>query len=120
MPDLTLGDHYGQFGLELENARGVLAGIKRYVLVDEQGRRKRAYHALPGIRPSDDLLLALYSQILPQTSATVRTRERPIRLRDAIVNGRTPGQFARKVVVLSNKHDNRMDGDRYRVWKDSV
>lgn len=120
MPDLTLGDHYGQFGLELENARGVLAGIKRYVLADPKGRRKRAYHALPGIRPSDDLLLALYTQVLPQTSVAVRTKESPIRLRDAIVNGRIPGAFARKVVMLSNKHDDRMNGDRYRTWQDSV
>ena len=120
MPDLALGDYYGQFGLELENGRGVLAGIKRYVLRDDKGHRKRAYHALPGIRPSDDLLLALYSQVLPQTSVAVRTRERPIRLRDAIVNGRTPGLFARKVVVLSQKHDDRMEGNRYRAWQDSV
>jgi hypothetical protein len=120
MPDLALGDHYGQFGLELVNGRGVLAGIKRYVLMDDKGNRKRAYHALPGIRPSDDLLLALYSQVLPQTSVAVRTRERPIRLRDAIINGRTPGQFQRKVVMLSDKRDDRMEGGRYRMWQDSV
>jgi hypothetical protein len=44
---ITVGDHLGEMGIEIENASGYLAGTKRYYIESPDGHYKKALHGIP-------------------------------------------------------------------------